>query len=223
MNLKNLIALFRRELCDEHDPYLWETTELVHYLNQAIQEACERALLIEDRHTPEVCWFTARQGMDTYSLHPCVLKIKRLTVGGRPLTETSVQEMDEQSPGWERRTGMPTHFIFEGAQGARPPKVQLVPLPSNDMDVHMTVYRGALRPLRESCEGEVPDFPLSRIDDLKHWVYRCALLKPDADSGDQGRAAQHEQLFTQAFGEKVDANTARKRRDRRPPIVQCAW
>lgn len=223
MKLKDLIELFRRELCDEHDPYLWESKELVHYLNQAIQEACERALLIEDRHTPAVCGFTARQAMDTYSLHPCVLKIKRLTVGGRPLTESSVEDMDAESPGWEARTGMPTHFIFEGAQGGKPPKLQLVPTPSKDMDVRMTVYRGAIRPLHESGESDVPDFPLSRLDDLKHWVYRCALLKPDADGGDPGRAAQHELLFAQAFGEKIDANTARKQRDRRPPLIQCAW
>lgn len=223
MKLQDLLALFRLELSDTQEPHLWEDSELIHYLNQAVREACERALLIEDRHTSAACHFQTMAGVGTYELHPSIIKIKRITVGGRLLDETSVEELDASSRSWEAHKGQPRYFVFEGPQGGTRPRVRLVPEPVGDADVRMTVYRGALRPLRENCKGDEPDFPVARLDDVKHWVYRCAFHKPDADGINPGRAADHERLFTEAFGAKADANTARKRSDRRPPIVRSAW
>lgn len=223
MKLKDLIGLFRLELSDTNDPPLWQDEELVHHLNQAVQEACERALLIEDRHTPAACHFQTRAGTGTYELHPSIIKIKRISVGGRVLDETSVEELDASSRSWEAHKGQPRYFVFEGVQGGSRPRVRLVPEPVGDVDVRMTVYRGALAPLRANCENDKPELPASLMDSIKHWVYRCALLKTDADGFDKVRASEHEAIFTAAFGPKVDANTARKRRDRRPPIVRSAW
>lgn len=223
MKLQDLLALFRLELKDTQEPYLWESSELIHHLNQAVQEACERALLIEDRHTPAACHFQTRGGVGSYEMHPSIIKIKRITVGGRLLDETSVEELDASSRNWEAQKGQPRYFVFEGPQGGARPRVRLVPEPVGEVDVRMTVYRGALQPLREQCPAGVPEVPAALLDSLKHWVYRCAYLKPDADGFDPGRAAEHESIFAAAFGAKTDANTARKRRDRKPPIVHCAW
>lgn len=223
MKLQDLLALFRLELSDTQEPYLWEDGELIHHLNQAVQEACERALLIEDRHTPAACHFQTTAGVGTYELHPSIIKIKRITVGGRLLSEASVEELDADSRGWEAHKGQPRCFVFEGTQGGARPTVRLVPEPVADADVRMTVYRGALEPLGEQSLTDVPEVPASLLDDVKHWVYRCALLKPDTDGFDPGRAAEHERIFSSAFGAKTDANTARKRRDRNPPIVRSAW
>lgn len=223
MKLQDLLALFRLELTDTQEPYLWEDGELIHHLNQAVQEACERALLIEDRHTPAACHFQTTAGVGTYELHPSIIKIKRITVDGRLLEEASVEELDFGSGSWESRKGSPRCFVFEGTQGGLRPMVRLVPEPVGEVDVRMTVYRGALAPLRESCLTAKPEVPSTLLDGLKHWVYRCAFLKPDTDGFDPGRAAEHERIFSSAFGAKTDANTARKRRDRKPPIVRSAW
>ncbi|WP_284337644.1 hypothetical protein [Comamonas sp. NoAH] len=222
MRLKQMIEMFRAELGDTQKTYLWEDSELVHYLNQAVQEACERALLIEDRYTPSVCQFQTAIGTDSYELHSSLIKIKRMTVAARLLRPTCVEELDDECPGWERQTGVPHSFIWEGTQGSGRPRVRLVPTPAMEAEVRMTVYRGALKPLEVDSDAE-PEIPVSLHDGLKHWVYRCALLKNDADAQDAVRAADHEALFTNIFGAKTDANVARKRRDRNPPLIHCAW
>lgn len=223
MQLKQMLEIFRAELNDVQEPYLWQDSELVHYLNQAVQEACERALLIEDRSTPAVCQVAVQAGLDAYNLHPSVLKVKRATYEGRLLTETSVEAMDAESGNWEARTGQPTRFILEAPMGVRAARLRLVPTPAQAGLASLTVYRGALKLLQAQCLTGEPEVPVSLRDGLKHWVYRCALLKNDADTQDAVRATEHEGIFASIFGAKVDANTARKRRDRKPPVIHCGW
>lgn len=223
MRAKDLIDLFRAELADTAEPYLWEAKELVHYLNLAVQEACERALLIEDRSTASVCQFQTVLGVDTYELHESLIKIKRITMAGRLLEETSVDALDTQFRNWEQQTGQPRYYIYEGAQGAGKPKVRLVPTPSAQVPVQMTVYRGALRPICEGTLNAEPEIPRNLHDGLKHWVYRCALMKNDADTQDSMSASGHEAIFTGIFGAKRDANVFRKHRDRKPPLIRSAW
>lgn len=223
MNVVDFITAFRSELDDIKVPPLWSDEEIVAYLNEAVQEACERAYLIEDRATPTVCVVTLEPGVDTYSLHPSVFQIKRLTFRGRPLGGTSVQALDDECPGWEGRTGQPRAFIFEQASGALPARVRLVPTPAQAEPINLTVYRGALKKLSadmDQCKPEIHERYHAR---LKDWVYRCAYLKQDVETLDRSRAAEFEGLFTQAFGERPDANVQRKQRDRRPPVVACSW
>lgn len=223
MRLKQMIELFRDELADTQEPFMWQTKELVHYLNLAVQEACERAFLIEDRHTPSVCQFVTQSGVDSYTLHASIIKIKRITVASKLLHETSVEELDAQMSGWEGRTGKPHSFILEGPQGGVRSRVRLVPTPTVEAQVQMTVYRGALQLLKDDYDTGEPEIPPSLRDGLKHWVYRCALLKTDADAHNAVRAQDHEQMFDGIFGLRTDASVVRKRRDRRPPVIQSAW
>ena len=99
MNVADFIAAFGSELADKGEPPLWSDEEIAAYLNEAVQEACERAYLIEDRSTPAVCAIAFQPGVDTYNLHASVFEIKRLTYRGRPLDETSVEALDAELPG----------------------------------------------------------------------------------------------------------------------------
>ena len=116
MKVDDFIARFRAAVADEVHGQFWSDAEIVSYLNEAVQEACERAKLIEDRSMP----LALVPGQDTYDLHPSVFEIKRLTFRGRPLDETSVEELDCDAPGWELRSGEPRCFIFEQASGSCP-------------------------------------------------------------------------------------------------------
>ncbi len=223
MNVADFITAFRIELADNEVPPLWGDEEIVAYLNEAVQEACERAFLIEDRATPTVCAVTLEPGVDTYSLHPSVFQIKRLTFRGRPLDETSVEALDDECPGWEARTGQPRAFIFEQASGALPARVRLVPTPAQAEPITLTVHRGALKKLSADMDQAKPEIHERYHARLKDWVYRCAYLKQDVETLDKSRAAEFEGLFTQAFGERPDANVQRKQRDRSPPVVTCFW
>ena len=55
MTVAEFIERFRLEMADNAAPYLWSDEEIVAYLNEAVDEACIRASLIEDSTTPVVC------------------------------------------------------------------------------------------------------------------------------------------------------------------------
>ena len=223
MKVADFIDGFRSSVGDNEVPYFWSAEDIVRYLNEAVQEACERAKLIEDRRTPTVCSLTLQAGVSTYDLHPSVLEIKRLTLNGQKLDETSEEELDEDCPGWELQAGKPSCFIFEQAAGVQPPRVRFVRSPVSAGAVALTVFRGALKPLRADLDTAKPEIHERFHERLMDWVLHRAYLKQDADTFDPGKAAQSLALFVQAFGERPDANVQRKQRDRRPPVVQINW
>lgn len=219
MKVDDFIARFRAAVADEVHGQFWSDEEIVSYLNEAVQEACERAHLIEDRSMP----LDLVPGQDTYNLHPSVFEIKRLAFRGRPLSETSVEELDCNAPGWELRSGVPRCFIFEQASGSHPPKVRLVPMPVASDSVALTVHRGALKQLSVDVGQEKPEIPERFHERLMDWVMHRAHLKQDADAFDPAKAATSLALFVQAFGERSDANVQRKQRDKRPPVVRMIF
>lgn len=223
MKVEDFITEFRCTVSDNEAPHFWSSESIVRYLNEAVQEACERSKLIEDRSTPAVCAITLQPGESTYSLHASVFEIKRLVLRGWPLDETSVEALDADMPGWEGRTGTPRYFIFEQASGAQAARVRLVPAPTAADAVALTVYRGALNPLSEDRDQERPEISDRFHDRLMDWVLHRAYLKQDADTFDPTKAAESLALFTQAFGARADANVQRKQRDRRPPVVAINW
>lgn len=223
MKVADFITEFRDTVADHALPPFWSSENIVRYLNEAVQEACERAKLIEDRSTPAVCSLTLEAGVSTYNLHPSVLEIKRLTLNGHKLDETSEDELDEDSPGWELLSGRPSHFIFEQASGVQPPRLRFVRSPMSAGSVALTVFRGALKPLSADVDTAKPEIHERFHERLMGWVLHRAYLKQDADSFDPGKAAQSLSMFVEAFGERPDANVQRKHRDRRPPVVEINW
>lgn len=223
MNVAEFIAAFRADLVDNDTPPLWSDADIVRYLNDAVQEANERAFLTEDRATPAVCSITLTAGVSTYNLHPSVIRIKRISYLGRPLDETSVEAMDCESSNWESRSGEPRRYIFEQASGVNPAKVRLWPTPTSAGTLALTVNRGALKKLTADIETAKPELPERFHERLKDWVYRCAYLKQDADGFDKSKAIEFEASFERSFGPRPDANVQRKQRDRRPPLVRSNW
>lgn len=222
MNLEELIKQARTALADEVEPYLWNDEALVSYFNEAVQEACERALLIQDMTTPSVCKLEVKAGQSTYKLHASVLQVARATLAGRVLEETSIEDLDASVGGWEDRAGQPNAFIYLQTFGPANPALRLVPTPTQDGQLSLRVYRGALLPLKlQGCQ--IPEIPARHHHKLVNWVARCAYLRPDADGHDPQRAQLHEGYFANDFGLRPDANVQRKRRDKRPRLVKSNW
>ena len=220
MTLEDLIAAARVALQDEQEPYLWSDEVLVGYLNEGVQEACERAKLIEDATTQALCRIPVIPGQASYALHPSVLEVRRATFNGRVLAETSIQALDEQDPAWENRQGSPNRFIYEQPTSAAKPVIRLVPAPTMDGVLGLTVYRGALKPLVADIGSGKPEIAERFHIKLIDWVCRCAYLRPDPDGYDPTKAQTHEALFERNFGARPDANVQRKRRDKHPRIVK---
>lgn len=224
MTLEDIIAEYRSQRTDEVVPHFWSDEEIRRYLNSAIDEACERALLIEDRTTVKCTQITLVADQADYTLHKSVIKTKRITYAGKKICETSVEALDAEDPTWETRTGNPTQYVLTGKTGLR-----LVPIPTTDTvattsKIYMTVYRTQLVSFTEdSDECSVPEIPEIYHLRLMPWLYRCGLMKTDADRFDPVEALKQEALFELAFGVRPDANVQRKRRDKQPPIVAYRW
>ncbi len=220
MTVEDFIDEFRRVMGDEQKPYLFTDEDIVRYLNGAVDEACERALLIEDRTSALATSIALVAGQGDYPLHPSVIKVKRVALGRCVLCETSTEAMDDECFGWETMDGMPRRFIHTGAG-----TILLVRIPrAEDVAVNptlaLTVYRKPLEPLDADDLAGVPEIKSLYHPRLLPWVYRCAFLKRDSEVYDASRAAQEDAIFTASFGVRPDANVQRKRRDRRPPVVK---
>ena len=223
MRVEDFITQFRATVLDHAEPYFWADDEIVRHLNEAVQEACERAKLLEDRSTPAVCTVNIQPGISTYNLHPSVLEIKRLALRGIPLHETSIEEQDSTRPGWELRKGVPRNWIFEPTANLGAPRIRLVPVPVEAEAIELTVQRGALKPLDADNGAGRPEIPERFHTRLLDWMLYRAYSKPDADAFDPAKAAASLALFSQAFGDRPDANVQRKRRNRRMPVVRSSW
>ena len=223
MQVKDFIRNFRTATGDEKDPPFWADEVIVGYLNEAVQEACERAKLIEERLNPQICSVQVVPGEATCALHASIFEIKRVTLQGRPLHETSTERLDMTQPGWELRKGRPCWFLFEQANGVQSPRLRLVPTPVEVETIALTVFRGALKPIDPCDLNARPElherFHLRLVD----WMLHRAYLQQDAEIFNETKAATSLGQFEHAFGERPDANVQRKQRDHRPKVVRYRW
>lgn len=230
MNVEEFIAKFRSVLDDKSNSVeggsgdvLWLDEEIVGYLTEAVNEVAERALLIEDHTTAAVCTVDLVAGVGEYTLHPSVLRIKRLTWNGRPLDVTSTEELDEEHVAWETLAGRPCRYVHSGSDTLRLYRIPRAEDIAVAPALALTVYRTPLAPYSVDSPDEVPELKTLYHDRLMQWMYRCAYLKKDAETFDPNAAAKHEAAFTASFGQRPDANVQRKRRDKRPPVVRMRF
>lgn len=217
MTLNDLMTAFRARADDTAEPYLWSDNEVKLFLNDAESEAADRARLIQDSTTAAVCQITIAAGTARYPLHTAVLDVRRAKVssGARPLTQTSIEELDMEWPDWESATGEPTCFYESEGD------ITLVPKPTQAGTLAMTVHR---LPLEGMVLGsDAPEIASRHHFRLVDWALRCAFMKRDADTYDETKAGSYEAMFVASFGYRADANVQRKQRDKRPPIVKANW
>ena len=217
MRVQDLIAEFRRVTTDTVFPYHWDDSEVVSYIHDAVNEACERALLIEDSTTAAVCNIALEAGEASYTLHDSVIDITRAKLGTQKLTETSVEFLDLDSTTWEEREGEPRQFYCVGLTGIR-----VVPIPTEAATLSLTVHRRPIDPIDIDTDLSAI-LPAHLHLRLLPWVYRCAYLKADSEVFDATTAAAREVEFERNFGFRHDANVQRKQRDKRPPVVRAVW
>jgi hypothetical protein len=220
MNVNDFIARFRSDLDDAELPYLWSDADIIRYLNSAIKEACERALLIEDGADYDACRLRTVAGHADYELHPSVIKVKRVAFRGRPLDETSIEAMDSRGTAWEAQSGEPSKFICSDRL------IRLVPKPSTSEIITLIVYRTQLEEFNaDPLQSGDDDLEIGSIyhERLLPWMYCLAYRKHDSEVFNKDKSLEYEATFERSFGVRPDANVQRKHRDRRPPLIQSAW
>lgn len=236
MNREELFRAFRARVADTATPPLWTDAELAEFLDDAHNEAADRARLIRDSTTPEVCAVDVVPGTASYQLHQSILSVERakLDLKSTPLTLTSTAAMDGQrntmprewrthsllwvdtGGGWETQTGTPFFAVLDDEAGRW--KLTLAPIPVVADTLRLQVFRLPLHCLDDSeeCPEINPRLHIRLVDWMEHRAYG----KKDADTFDDKRSMAALAVFTSAFGERVDANVRRKQEDLTPSVVQ---
>lgn len=208
MKLKELIRIWRSDVDDTEEPFLWSDDEAMEYANDAQNEAARRGRLLVDSSTPDITQLdviaTATVGqpdVSLYTLDPRVLFVRKARFAGKlPLRRMSMQDMESRDPYWEdAQPSQPCVFLCDTGTG----KLRLWPTPAATGLLLLTVVR---LPLAEMNDLEdAPELKPHLHRSLRHWMTYRACLKPDSETLDPKKAEQGLALFEQEFGKKSSA------------------
>lgn len=220
MNLSELRQAFRVRADDETGPasaQLWSDEEANLYLNEAHNEAADRALLIRDSTTVAVTQIAINTSSTDYALHTSILSVERvkLTSQTSPLPRETTENLDAVYPGWETQTGTPICFVEDNG------RIRLVPKSSKVDTLNMIVFRLPLAVMDSDLDE--PEIHIRHHYRMLDWALRCAYLKQDSEARDEQKAASYEKAFETSFGVRRDANVQRKQREHRTPVVRINW
>ncbi len=221
MTLTQLIALFRQEADDAVAQYLFSDTAVTGWLNEAVEEACVRALLVKDWTTSAVCSIAVAAGTSTYNAHASIINITRaafMVDGGSDsavLYQTTEFELDRLQPGWRDETGEPDSFIHHDT------KIRLGCIPESAGTLSLEVNRIPLAPMATGTD--VPEIAARHHRTLVQWALFRAFSVPDSEVVDPNKAAMAEREFTKMFGLRMDATIRREHETDVPHHNRAVW
>lgn len=128
--------------------YGWSTGELVAYLNDAINELCEKAHLIEDKSTPSICSIPITSGVAEYPISPKIISIKMAQLASNRILYPTTEEIltDFRDSSWLIEAGEVTYYIPNYDRKT----ITLYRIPTSNDTLILTVYRYPLTPFTES-------------------------------------------------------------------------
>jgi hypothetical protein len=202
MNLRDLTALFRNEVDDATEPFLWSDEEAIDFANDAEGEACRRARLLVDSSTAEICVVEVlAAGGGLVTLDPRIMFVRRARIeGARPLARMNMQDMETDNPYWQNApAGTPRMFITDYQTG----KLLLWPAPDEDDVLLLTVVRTPLEDMND--DEDSPEIAPRFHRSLRYWMMFRAYSKQDSQANDPKKSADALALFEQEFGKKSSA------------------
>lgn len=203
MNLRSLIDRCRLVTQDTERPYLWADDEFIEALNEAADDACIRARLIEKDDIE-----LDQAANDAYVEIPEWLwSIQRVTFSGRKLDLCDKQMLDErEGMDWESRTAdIPIACYEVGGQ------LRLYPTPTTAGAV---VAHGFCTPASPMADDEdEPDWLRPRLHEkLVDGALAITYMKNDADAFNPGAADRYAADFEKTFGPRPDEKVVRRLR-----------
>lgn len=208
MNAGELLTLFRSEMADAVEPYLWSDEEFYIYLDDAQIRLCRETDGIADATTPEVTQLQIVAGQEWYEVDR---RIKKLRLATRAADGANVAIFNPEtalSKGVRFNSGSNgrAQVIVWGLETG---KVRVWPKPTQDDLIELSVFRLPLaKVIDEDSALEVDErHHLALLD----WVKRRAYLKQDAETLDRNRAADFEASFD-LYCKKVLREQSRERR-----------
>lgn len=222
-----LVAQFRSD-CDDRvgtanaGDYLFERNEIVGWLNEAQDEAADRALLLHEVSNAAICTIAVTAGTAVYALDERVISITRaaFTATGSTdeciLVQRDVIEMDRLRRNWRTTSEEPRDFIHDTNT------LRLGCLPATNGSIALECYRLPLTLIEDSATSS-PEIHRQHHRPLVHWALFRAYSRPDSEAFDPGRADKELKRFERVFGLKVDARLRRDNNANRPLFNKAYW
>jgi len=218
MTPKELLDLFRKEVDDTAEPYLWSDEEFYYYVNEA-QELHVRLIGgIADRRSP-LTKVSYKSGNQFKEYDERILRIKGafdesnniLTIRNLDNFESAYLEDDygqRLNIGLEDgRTGAIKYLITD----VEAEEFQFYPIPDHDGWIRLYVYRLPLEKVTTSSEFEISSF---HHMNLLNWVKHKAYLKQDVETFDLSKAADFRAAFSNWVAEAKKEKASREDRKR---------
>lgn len=199
--------LFRREVRDEAEPYLWTDADILTYINEAQNMFCRLAGGIADAITTDITHVPVGNGMLFAAISPKILKLRdvRRASDGRNVDILNLEDLGTAGVtygGYGQQWGTggakvgtelgPTRAVVLGAQENA---IVLVPLPAEEDVLYLVVDRLPINPVDYTMYGlEIGDI---HHRSLLYWMKHLAHEKQDAETYDRGRSEEFRQKFVE--------------------------
>ena len=202
MDTTELLTLFRAEVRDQEQPYLFADETVYAYINAAQAEFCRLTEGIEDGRSiklnvvPDVEW---------YPLSKRILKLRKayLTSTGRPVDIVNQERAEQGGICFDGRPG-PLKALVAGIEKGM---LRAWPLPNEAAEVALDVFR-LPKPVGEGDSLEIDE---QHHIYLLHWVKHLAYSVHDAETFDRRRAEEYEAKF-RAYCTRAREEQTRARR-----------
>lgn len=194
MTSDELLDLFRRDVVDTAQPYLWSDAEAYAYMNDAYYMFVRLTGGVSDYLTDSVCLVSASAGEPFSDVNPNILRFRaaHLEPSGetvRIINAQDVEQLQDEDFGVLRRlsnvsTQGKVRYMVIGRQLG---KVQWVSTPDVDYEIRLLVERLPLTPITDGGQS-LTDVQEQHHLSLLKWMKYLAYGKQDAETFDKAKA-----------------------------------
>jgi hypothetical protein len=177
MNTTELLAVFREEVSDLAEPYLWSDTLVYRYIDDAQKQFCRDTYGIADARSFKIN--VLADGTEWYKLDPRILKVRTAndSLTGREIPMIPVEKMAAQGLVFDGRLG-PLRALITGLEKNT---VRVLPKPNLASTVELRTFR-----LSEEVEaGDDFEIDDQHVLPLLYWVKHKAYGKQDSEVFDK--------------------------------------
>lgn len=200
MDSTALLELFRSDVRDTSEPYLWEDAEIFSYMDDAQKMFCRLQGGIADSSSA-LTLLNVSAGDKFAAYDPRILKLRSAyrEDNGREIELLNYEDLQFRQA--ESDYGYRPGFRIDNSEGElralilgmEANRVRLWRIPTEAQDIRLVVYRLPLETI--SAEGQELEIDEVHHRHLLHWMKHLAHQKQDAETYDRGRAEQFRTEF----------------------------
>lgn len=210
MNRRELRDAFRRDARDRADPPLWEDRDVNAWLDEAQEEACIRARLLDAWQEFDV----AAGDAEVPLARSRIFEVKKVVFAAAGERARELRQADQFEDGNPRPDCGPQSFVHRDGR---------LVLDSPVISAGLVEIEGFRLPCHMASDEACPDIAPIHHRRLVHWALFRAYSVPDADGADPEKAAEHEVRFERYFGRRPTADLRKRQAASAPHHNKCWW